>query len=137
MGGRTGSMSDNLLKSYASAKDIMEPKINAHTQEDFMMDNKNVEDTPAFRSPTNEEEYVENFKNLTVDEKRERIAERAKISWKPSIVFNPQANKVKTKQRLEAMVGDWARLQRGWKNINDADKDDICDYFRSLQNIEP
>ena len=91
---RSGSMlSEQLLKSYASAKELGEPKIVAETHHEENHEG-NTEETPAFRSPTNdpEEVYVENFKNLSTDEKRERIA--ANVSWKPTIVFNPQANKV-------------------------------------------
>ena len=51
---RSGSMlSEQLLKSYASAKELGEPKIVAETHHEENHEG-NTEETPAFRSPTND-----------------------------------------------------------------------------------
>ena len=54
--------------------------------------------------------------------------------WKPTVSFLPEVNKAQAKHKIDSMIADWVRLQRHWKKINEASRDEICDYFESFLN---
>ena len=91
----------------------------------IIITHRDVEETPFFSGGLD-------FEDMTIEKKCDVIAEKGKVSWKPSIAFLPHASKVKTKHKIEAIICDWARHQQSWSKIGEQEKAEICSYYTSL-----